>query len=807
MNVSYRWLKELAPTIPGSAQEAADRITNLGAAVDDVVPLGRGLEGVVIGRVERVRRHPNADRLVLCDVRVGNGTVQVVTGALKVVEGGYYAFIGAGGTLPGGVKIERAKLRGVVSDGMLCSERELGLGRDAEGIMQLHGEFAVGAPIVEALGLDDHRLVLDVTANRGDLLGHWGVGRELARGGVRDLRLPPFPGHAGTGLDFAQGAQGAQGAESAAAGVPIRIEDADGCARYVGVVIRGVTVGPSPEWLATRLRAVGARPINNVVDATNYVLFELNQPIHAFDLATLHGPAIVVRRARVGERVRTLDEVDRKLDPEILVIADADRAIAVAGVMGGAETEVGEGTRDLLVEVAWFEPRRVRTGSRILGLDTDASHRFQRGMDPEAIPAAAHRVVELILTVAGGRVEGPAADAYPRPWTPPVVALRPKRVSHLLGVEVPEKEVRAHLEPLGLIVEGSGATLKVRVPSWRPDLTREVDLIEEVARRRGYDSFPDCLRPFRPGLTHDAPVPRAVDRIRRAMVRLGFLEARTVAFVPGAEGAVPIRNPLSEEEGHLRRSLLPGLVHRVEHNFARRTRDLRLFEVATVFLPSGGERPDEELHLAAAWTGTRTPPHWSEQPADFDLWDLKAFLEEMAPLAAGPAAGVRPLDPQAADAWGALPFEPEAFAVVTPEGEAVGGGGRLRRNAVDAPPWAGAVWGLEIAVLHLEPPVRRYAPVPVFPAVERDLAIVVRHETPAAAVEDEIRHAAPDTLEAVDLFDVYAGEKIAAGHRSLAFRLRFRAADRTLTDGEVDEAVNRVIRHLKEALNVSIRGE
>ncbi|MGH7544573.1 MAG: phenylalanine--tRNA ligase subunit beta, partial [Gemmatimonadota bacterium] len=612
---------------------------------------------------------------------------------------------------------------------------------------------------------------------------------------------PPFPGHAGTELDFAQGEDA-----SSAGGVPIRIQDADGCGRYVAVVIRGVTVGPSPEWLATRLRAVGARPINNVVDATNYVLFELNQPIHAFDLATLRGPAIVVRRARARERIRTLDQVDRALDPEILVIADRDRAIAVAGVMGGAETEVGEGTRDLLVEVAWFEPKRVRTGARILGLDTDASHRFQREMDREAIPAAAHRVVELILTVAGGRVEGPAGDAYARRWTPPVVGLRSKRVSHLLGVGIPEKEMCAHLEPLGLVVEGSGAACAVRIPSWRPDLTREVDLIEEIARRRGYGSFPDDVRPFRPGVTEDAPVPRAVDRIRRALVSQGFLEARTLAFVHEAEGAVAVRNPLSEEEGHLRRWLLPGLVHRVEHNFARRVRDLRLFEVATVFLPGEGERPGEALHLAAVWTGARTPPHWSEPHAEFDVWDLKGLVETLAPGVAGPEAQVRPLDPPGGYVFGGLPFEAEAFAVVTPEGEAVGAAGRIRRSAVDAPPWAAPVFGLEIAVRHLAPPARRVAPIPALPVVERDLAIVVPRETPAAAVEDAIRRAAPETLEALDLFDVYAGEKIAAGHRSLAFRLRFRAADRTLTDGEVDEAVNRVIRHLKEALDVSIRG-
>ncbi len=498
--------------------------------------------------------------------------------------------------------------------------------------------------------------------------------------------------------------------------------------------------------------------------------------------------------------------MDRALDPEILAIADAERAVAVAGVMGGFESEVTENTTDVLIECAYFDPKRIRRGAKALGLDTDASHRFQRGVDPEGAPRALRRVVELILGVAGGRVEGPAGDAYPRPWAPTALRVRPRRVSLLLGVDIPAEEVAAHLAPLGLEPRAVGAdetAVEVTVPSWRPDLTREVDLIEEVARRRGYGSFPDELRPFRVGRTEDAPAHRAVDRIRDGLVRAGFREARSVAFAARGEGEIRIANPLSEEEAYLRRWLLTGLVRRVERNFARRVRDVRLFEVGTVFLDSGGELPAEEVHVAAAWSGGRAPPHWSRQPEDWDAYDLKALLEEFAPQITGPGCVVRPVNPGDSSA---LPFESVEFAVLSSEGEWLGGGGRIREGALDAPPWAGPVWGFELRCAHLPAAIPQYAPLPVLPPVGRDLAVLLPRDLPAAAVEDVIRGAAPETLESVAPFDVYEGPNVPAGRRSIAWRLRFRAPDRTLTDAEVDQALQVIIQTLKEKLDVSIRG-
>jgi phenylalanyl-tRNA synthetase beta chain len=797
MNVSYLWLKELAPTIEGSAAELAERLTYTAVPVDDVVWLGEGLSELVIGKVLSIAKHPNADQLVICQVDVGReAPVQVVTGAPVVVEGGFYPYVGAGQTLPGGMVIKKVKLRGEPSEGMLCSERELGIGRDAAGIMQLHGEFEPGQPVLQALELDDYRLDVDVTPNRPDLLAHWGVARELAPGGDADLRLPDFPDHVRLSSSVAKAES-----EGVTAGVTVRIEDPEGCPRYMGAVIRGVTVGPSPEWLGNRLRAIGQQPINNVVDATNYVLHELNQPLHAFDLATLGGPAVVIRRAKKGERLRTLDGKDRLLDPEMLVIADAEVPTAMAGLMGGEATEVTEDTQDLFLECAYFDPKRVRRAAKGLALDTDASYRFQRGIDPDGLPRAMQRLIELILTLAGGSLDDEVIDVNPTPPSPGAVTLRLERVRHLLGVELDPGTIKDCLEPIGFRVGAPDeGRLDVVVPTWRPDVEREVDLIEEVARRYGYDKFPGEMRTFRPTTVREEEYVESFHRLREAMTGLGFLEAKSTPFVPEGEGEVRLLNPLSEREDHLRADLLTGLIHRVEHNFARGQRDIRLFELGTAFAAADGPVPAESIRIAAAWTGRRAPSHWSAEPNEWDVWDLKWILGTTASLAT-PGADVQPADPSGHSAK----LE-ETLAVVAPDGRTLGRAGRLPAGRVDAPPWAGAVWALEVEVTPGRPATVAYRPLPVHPAVERDLALVVDKSTATAAVGAVIRESGPGTLESLSVFDVYEGENLPEGTRSVAWRLRFRAADRTLTDEEVDTALSKITSALQEKLNVAVRG-
>jgi len=796
MNVSYRWLQSLVPGLSEPPLELAHRLSLLGAPADEVVDLGAGVEGVVIARVLEVWQHPNADRLRVTRVDAGEEPVQVVCGAPNVEAGRYYPFAPVGATLPGGLEIRRAKLRGEVSEGMLCSARELGLGRDHAGLMTLAGEWEPGAPFLESLGLDDVRLVLDITPNRPEMLSHLGVAREVAPGGAAGVRLPEFPGASEAPLELREA-----GGEGEVGGVRVRVEDVGGCSRYTAAVVRGVKVGPSPEWLATRLRSVGVRPINNVVDATNYVLQELGQPIHAFDLHRLRGGEVVVRRARAGETLRTLDGVDRTLAESALVIADAEGPVALAGVLGGENSEVHDGTTDLLLEVAHFDPKAVRGTRTPFGLSTDASYRFERGVDPEGQPRALERVVRLILAVAGGEADRAALDLNPAPFSRRVVELRPERVARVLGVELAAGEISSLLEEIGFEVDASGTPLRVSVPGYRPDVTEEVDLIEEVARRRGYDSFPEELLPFRASAVPESPEVEAERRARDFFRRLGFLEARTTGFAPGSEGRVPLLNPLSAEEGSLRDALVPGLLRRVEHNWAHGVRDVRLFEVGTAFFPAGEDAvPREEIRVAAAFTGASRPSHWSGDAAAWDVWDLKGVLEELAESLGGD------LEVAAPAILGGTVVSAEAFRLAV-DGTEVGGGGRVAPGAADAPAWAGDVWVLEArlqAGREAEGAVT-YRPLPEQPASERDLALLVPRGTAAVEVGAVIRDSAGPLLEAVAPFDLYEGKGIPEGTRSVAFRLRFRAADRTLTDAETDAAVASVLGALQERLGVRRR--
>ena len=786
MNISYRWLQSIAPGLEGTPHELAERLAMLGAPVDEVIDLGAGIGDVVIARVEDVRRHPNADRLRLCTVDAGGGArFQVVCGAPNVEAGAFYPFAPIGARLPGGVEIRKAKLRGEASEGMLCSARELGLGRDHAGLLTLRGEFVPGTSFRRALGLDDHLLVVDVTPNRGELLSHLGVARELAPRGEDGIELPRFPNDRGHACPVTPGRR-----ECAIEGLDVVIEDEEGCPRYIGAVVRGVTVGPSPEWLAMRLRSIGVRPVNNVVDATNYVLHELGQPIHAFDMALLRGGRVAIRRAAEGERLTTLDGVERALDPADLVIADGERAIALAGVMGGENTEVSASTTDLFVEVALFDARSVRRTARRLGLSTDASHRFERSVDPEGQPTAMHRVVELIQAVAGGQAVG-AVDLVPHEYERRKVGVREERVEKVLGVRVSAAEVRDLLEPIGFEVNTKPRPMRVLVPGWRPDVTSEIDVIEEVARRRGYGSFPEAMLPFRPTAVPEHPSVAVERRMRELFARWGFLESVTVGFAPESAGVVPLLNPLSSEEAFLRGSLVPGLLRRLEHNLAHGVRDVRLFEIGTVFAPGGdGALPREERHAAAVLTGASRPPHWTGPAPDWDVWDLKGLMEEVA--AEHPGGTV-----DAAD--GAL--------VISADGQRVGGGRAVAGAEVDAPAWAGAVLVLE-ARLPATAAARAevsYQPLPVHPGSERDLALLVPAGTTAGEVAGTIRESAGTLLEDVRPFDLYEGKGIPEGTRSLAFRLGFRAPERTLTDAEVDEAVDRVLRTLEERHGVRRR--
>ncbi len=788
MNVSRRWLEDFLRRSL-EPRDLAERLTMLGAPVDSVQPLHADLSDVLVGLVEEVRPHPNADRLRLCVVNQGASERRnVVCGASNVTAGHKYPFAPVGATLPGGLRIEERKLRGETSQGMLCSARELGLGQDGEGIWELQTDAAPGTRLLDALPIADHRLVIDVGPNRPDLLGHKGIARELSASYGVPFRLPAIPSPVLIDVPPARRV----GNTTEVGGVRAGIEDPEGCPRLLGAVLRGVRIGPSPAWLAYRLEAVGVRSINNVVDATNYVMLELNQPMHAYDIAKLQGPSVIARRARAGELVMTLDGIARKLTPEMTVIADDEGPIGIAGVMGSAASEVSADTVAVFLECAYFNPTLVRRTRRALSLSTEASYRFERGIDRWGGVEAMRRCIEIISATAGGELVAAPVDLGPGPANPPRIFLRPSRVNHVLGIELPWHAVESYLVAVGatLVPKPDDGRIAVEPPSWRPDLTREIDLVEEVARLHGYQNFPAELRPFRSSVLPDAAIERITTEVRQGLTRQGLIEVLPLPMAP-ADGkeSVPLANPLSSTEGYLRRRLLPGLGRLVEGNWAKHVADVRLFEIGTIFIAGpSGERPREERHVGVVLTGRREPQHWTGSgEGRIDLWDLKGQFEAAVALAVP---------------GGVVQVEGSGWIAQDSRGRTVGQAGPIE---ADVPPWAAPLFGFELAV---DPAPRlpvRFAPLPSTPSSERVLALLLREGTSVREVEELLRRVGGSLLESVLIESVYRAPELPAGTRSVAFRLSFRAPDRTLRDAEVDAVEARMLAALGGELGIQRR--
>jgi phenylalanyl-tRNA synthetase beta chain len=818
MNVSYEWLREFVP-LDETPQQLRDLITSRTATVDEVVPLRTDLTPIIVGRVVEAARHPNADKLSVTKVDVGGERLlDVVCGAPNVQAGKLYPLAPVGTTMLDGRKIERAKIRGAVSEGMLCSARELGLGDDAAGLLELDVDARPGTPLLRAIRVGDVRIVVDVGANRPDLLSHLGVAREVAAVTGRAFSLPSNGNADADVPDVARGYP-----ESTTGNVTVRIDEPELARRYMGVVIRGVSVGPSPTWLADRLVAVGGRSINNVVDVTNYVLYELGQPTHAFNLAQLRGGVVAVRRARPGERLTTLDGVQRVLTSSMSVIADGEGAQALAGVMGGADSEVTATTTDIFLEVANFDPRHTRTTRRALGISTDASYRFERGVDPALAPIALERAVRLIMGLAGGRIEGSPTDVNAGDTPPSALTVRTRRVSQVLGELVPAGTIAPLLRSIGFTVDvgASGEELRVVPPTWRADIVEEIDVVEEVARLRGYETFSDELRPGRPTVVPDDPQWIVAKEMREALVAAGLLEARPMPFVVGAErGFVRVQNPLAENEAYLRRELLDTLARRAEHNLAHREGNVRLFEIGHVFRPGRGPgaMPEEELRVACLVMGQRQPPHFTApKPENFDAWDAKYLGELMARVAfAGARIELRPAGDSddrglfweiVADGAPRGTIGPVEINAAVSAGAAPAFGVELSLGAVDATPVAppGRNAHGQADGRRLTPAVSRFRALPTTPAAQFDLALQIRDDQTAAEVEGVIRSAAGELLESVALFDLYSGKGIDPGHRSVAWRLTLRHPERTLSSKEIDARRAQILRALEAELGVRQR--
>ncbi len=801
LKVSLEWLREYVD-IEIDPEELADRLSMSGTEVERVQKLGSGVTGVVVVRVTEVRPHPNADNLRIALVDDGSVKREVVCGAPNLTEGMRSALATPGARLPvvSSKELRRATIRGVDSDGMLVSASELGISDDHSGIIELEPEAQVGLDIHEVLPLDDVILELEITPNRPDCMSMIGIAREVSALTEAHLRMPDLEVvETGASMDEL---------------ITIRIEDRAGCPRYSARAVTGVTIASSPPWMQRRLVAAGLRPIKNVVDITNYVLLELGQPLHAFDMELLGEKTIVIRRARHGELITTLDGVERQLDDRALVIADISRPVALAGIIGGEDSEVRDETRDILIESAFFDPASILLTSQLLGVRTEASSRFERGCDPEGTLRAADRAALLMAAQAGGGVAFGAADAYPEKVVPVTIDLRPSRVNAVLGTDILKSEMVRILERLETDVEETGF-LRVRVPTFRPDLEREIDLIEEIARIHGYERIPETV-PAGGGIDAGlSPEQALAARLVDTLVARGLSQVITYSFMsPGdldllrlpvddpMRRAITLMNPLVETGESMRTTIIPGLARLALGNINRGNRDLAVFETGRVFIAGGSDELPEEIEkVGLLMCGLAGPPGWSAPEREVDVFDLKGAIEETFL-----ALGVGDVD-----------FEPYEAPYL-----AVGNAARVVVGGEDAGflgqfhPAVAAGFGLDVALFisELEAPAilaaaaieREYRPVGRYPNVKVDIAVVVDESVEARLVADEIKASGGELLRAGRLFDVFRGPQIPDGKKSLAYALEFGSPERTLTDEEAHAEMDRVIAALRSRFDASIRG-
>ena len=815
MKVTLNWLKQYVD-FNWSPEELTERLTMLGLEVEGVQKIAAAFDGIVVAQVVTRDKHPHADKLSVCRVNDGAGGRQIVCGAQNFQAGDKVPLILPGASLPlkPGDKepftIKVGKIRSVESHGMLCSHEELGLDPESighkkeDGLLILRADAPVGQPLAEYLGRRGSDVIydLEVTPNRPDLNSLIGIAREIAALTGNPLKVPELKLSA-TG-------------EPVANLVAVRIEDATLCPRYTARVLQGVKVGPSPDWLRSTLEKVGLRSISNVVDVTNYVMLETGQPLHAFDyhlVAKASGPeakaTVVVRRAAAGEKFLTLDNQERTLTGEMLLIADAQKGIALAGVMGGANTEINDQTVDVLIESAYFQPANIRRTSKTLCLRSESSYRFERGADVGICDWASQRAAQLILETAGGQLARGVVDNYPHPPPARELTLRFASSTELLGIEIPVAEQTSFLTRLGLaIVRQEAAESTFSVPSWRVDLKREVDLIEEVGRLFGVDKIP--ATPPR-GALGTNPFDAVYDQLadaRRILTGLGLNEAQGQTLISKDEcrtqpaEIVTLANPLSSDMDALRPSLLPGLIHSLRHNVARQHEDVALFEVGRVFTAVNGQLK-EERRVAIALTGQRALPFWSgvERDAQLDIYDLKGLAEEFIEQ-----FGLRGV------AYGKRAESTTLFL----ESAAITLGGKLPLGELgQLLPALAKKYNLRDAVFLAEfnldlllskrNPAKAFKALPSFPSSRRDVAMLVPEAVTHDAVLQAVKQSKAANLESVELFDVFRGQGIAAGQKSLAYAFTYRAADKTLTDADVNAAHDKVLNSLKTQLQAELR--
>ncbi|MBV5318124.1 MAG: phenylalanine--tRNA ligase subunit beta [Desulfobulbaceae bacterium] len=810
MKFTLSWLNQFISTEGLTSAQIADKLTMLGLEVDSVEELFVELEHITTARVTEVNKHPDADKLTVCAVDTGTEIVQVVCGAPNVRTGMLTAIAKPGVKLPDGTKIKKAKVRGVASAGMLCSARELGLSNEHDGILDLNNHLATGISIAEALGLRDTVIEVDLTPNRSDCASVRGIAREVGSftGEVLKPLVPSVTPLTGKNV-----------------GYEVIIEAPDLCPRYTARRLTNVTIGPSPLWMQQRLTAVGMRSINNIVDITNYVMLESGQPLHAFDFTTLQGGKIIVRRPTAAEStITTLDNNQRILDSEMLLICDANRPIAVAGVMGGLDTEITDTTTTILLESACFNPVSIRRTARKLGIPSEASYRFERGVDPNLADSALERAVNLIVEYTGAHADGDGVDVYPGKKSAIELQLRIERVSTLLGLALSRDQVANYLQSIEFLVTAiDETTLAVVVPSFRIDIEREIDLIEEVARLVGYNEIPTS-QPF---IRMDYPKRDDLRVLRqetsRIMTAQGFFEAINYSFVAEQHldlcrlpvddqrrQVTRLLNPLSEEQAVMRTMLLPGILENMLRNINFQRPDIRLFETGKVFLQQKADNlPEERLQLCGAISGQRYPNaeslYYSNQEADFyDIKGVVTNLFQVLRICGTGNASFFQLDPARIPPY----CDPACTALIMDGTTMLGALGAVHPETLKGFGIKQPVYFFEIdleKLLVLERKQKQFAALPKYPSVKRDISLVVPDSVPAGDLLRAIHTQQQKYLESADIFDVYRGKPIQAGYKSVALSVTYRSATATLDDQSVDKVHEKIVNSLMADFNARYR--
>lgn len=799
MKVSLHWLKDYVEiTLP--VQELSHRLTMNGLNVEEILERDP-FKGVVIGKVLESKKHPNADKLSLTRVDIGKEVLNIVCGAPNVQADQLVAVATIGTMMQGGFEIKKAKIRGEESCGMICSRSELGFEKEkSSGIWELDTtqRHQLGQTFASFLGTGETVLEIDVTSNRPDCLNMIGVAREIAVIENKPLRVPQT--------------ETVENSEPVTSLASVQIEDTEGCPRYAARVIKGVTIGPSPQWLVKKLEAVGLRAINNIVDVTNFVMLECGQPLHAFDYDELKGHRIVVKKSKSGEKFQTLDGKEHELNDETVMICDAERPIAIGGVMGGRNSEISDTTKNVLLESAYFNPKRIRRSSRFLGITSDASGRFGRGIDPNGSVKAINRAVALIKQVAGGTIAAGVIDVSVDSPAPRLLKLRISAVNKLLGLAIPEQEVISILEKLDCSVQKTkNGEFEIKPPSFRLDLNIEEDLIEEIARIYGYDRIPNASGAHVNYEAEESKPERFSREVRSVFREIGFSEAVTNSMVhprpqflisPQGEGHfIKIMNPISEDMSVMRTSMLPSLFEIVKGNLFRKNFDLRLYEIGKTYVRNGDKPlPDENAIICGCVTGSRYPVHWGGGSEPFDFFDLKStilrFFEKFM------------LD--------SIEFNPyNSNEVYAPNSLEIGSGkqilghfGMIQKNILRHFDIDKDIWAFELnyaAILELARFKKTFRSISRFPSIQRDLAFTVKKSVSAGSLMDVIRIQAGENLGSLDIFDLYTGDQIASDKKSLAFSLLFQSEDRTLTEEEIDLAIKTVISEVEKEFGAQLR--